>query len=163
MIKSTSIILFFSLLSASTLFTQAAVINSAINTQSSNTVLQSISKILVADQQSPKTIEKVNKINNNRIKQVEYQKKEAEKAQIHRSAATQKYQKAIQKSASIEKQIDRQKRKIDNLEKDLSKSLRKGNITEINHEREKIKISKATIDLKELEKKRDVIHRSMIK
>lgn len=87
-----------------------------------------------------------------RQKQVEKQAKKLEKQQKAREKAAKKYDKALKKANKLESNIKKQASKIEKMEDALDKKIRRNRISDIDREKEIIKISKQQIKLKELER-----------
>lgn len=87
-----------------------------------------------------------------REKEIEKQAKRLEKEQKAREKAANKYDKAVKKAESIEKKLDKQKSKVEKMEDALDKKIRRNRISDLDREKEIIKISKEQIKIIEIER-----------
>lgn len=95
---------------------------------------------------------KAEKAATKREKEIKKQAKKLEKEQKARKKAANKYDKAVKKAVSIEKKLDMQKSKVEKMEDALDKKIRRNRISDLEREKEIIKISKAQIKIFEIER-----------
>lgn len=78
--------------------------------------------------------------------------KERAKAQKERERAVKRLEKAQKKVSSLERKVASQSRKVERLKNSFYVKLNRGRLTDIDEQKEKIKISKEELKLRELER-----------